>query len=149
MSQVDENTSFEMDLPIGDSARLDIRSDPMRVRAMFAGHVIADSDQVLILRRAGQPDLRFFPRDDIEMSYLGETGQSLSDPDLGEATCYTCVMDGQIVERAVCAFNSPPQRAERLTGRLCLAEGVFEIYELTERDLAMAPRAAQPHGDMA
>jgi uncharacterized protein (DUF427 family) len=149
MSLIEETTSSEMDLPIGDTAALDIRADPMRVRAMFAGHVIADSDQVLILRRRGLPDLRFFPRDDIEMSYLGETGQILSDPDLGEATCYTCVMDGQIVERAVCAFDSPPRRAERLTGRLCLAEGVFEIYELTERDLAMAPRAAQPHGNVA
>ena len=123
-----------------------IQADPRRVRAMFAGHVIADSDDVLVLRRPGRPDLRFFPRDDVETGYLGETRQTLVNSDLGEARCYTWVMEGDIVEQAAWSFGEPPIGAETLAGRLCLSETVFEIYALTERDLEAAPRATHPHG---
>jgi len=120
-----------------------------RVRAMFAGHVIADSDDVLVLRQAGRGLMRFFPRDDVETGYLGETRQGLDDLQLGPGRCFTWVMDGEIVERAVCAFDAPPEWAEALAGRLCLSENVFEIYELTERDLAVAPRSTHLHGGAA
>lgn len=128
---------------------LDIRADPHRVRAMFAGHVIADSEDVLVLRRPGLPNLLFFPRDDVETGYLGETRDTLADADLGEARCYTWVMEGDIVEQAAISFNDPPAGAESLAGRLCLSQTVFEIYELTERDLEAAPRATHPHGSTA
>jgi uncharacterized protein (DUF427 family) len=128
------------------SPRFTIQADPRRVRAMFAGHVIADSDDVLVLRRPGLPDLLFFPRDDVETGYLGETRDILADADLGEAHCYTWVMEGDIVEQAALSFDEPPMGAESLAGRLCLSQTVFEIYGLTERDLEMAPRATHPHG---
>jgi uncharacterized protein (DUF427 family) len=128
---------------------LTLETDPLRVRAMFAGHVIADSDDVLILRRPGRPALRFFPRDDVETGYLGQTRQAEADPDLGPATCYTWAMEGEIVERAVYAFDNTPHGLDAIAGRLCLSEGVFEIYELTAGDLAAAPRATHPHGSTA
>src|SRR6202012_5078390 len=87
----------------------------------------------------GLPDLSFFPSDDVETGYLGMTGQAGSDPDLGPATCYTWAMEGEIVERAVCAFDNPPPTAEAVKSRLCLSAGVFEIYTLTASDLAAGP----------
>jgi len=122
---------------------------PYRVRAMFAGHVIADSDDVLMLRQEGRPLMRFFPWDDVETGYLGETRQGLDDLQLGPGRCFTWVMEGEIIERAVCAFDRPPEWGQALAGRLCLSENVFEIYELTERDLAAAPRATHLHGSTA
>jgi uncharacterized protein (DUF427 family) len=126
-----------------------IEACPNRVRAMFAGHVIADSDDVLVLRQDGRRPMHFFPRDDVETGYLGETRDALADLQLGPGRCYTWVMEGEIVERAVCAFDEPPPGAEALAGRLLLSEDVFEIYELTERDLAVAPRATHAHGSTA
>src|ERR1700761_4068752 len=123
MSLLDENTSSSMDLPEHGRAALGIRAEPCRVRAMFAGHVIADSGDVLVLSRPGRPALRFFPRDDVEVGYLGQTRQMVWDPDLGEGTCYTWAMEGDIVEQAAYAFESPPSSAEGLAGRLCLSEG--------------------------
>jgi uncharacterized protein (DUF427 family) len=146
MNLVDETTSSEMDLPQRGLTALDIHREPRRVRAMFAGHVIADSDDVLILRRPGLPAMRFFPSDDVETGYLGMTGQAGADPDLGPASCYTWAMDGEIVERAVCTFDYPPPGLDAISGRLCLSETVFEIYELTPRDLAAAPHATHVHG---
>jgi uncharacterized protein (DUF427 family) len=120
-----------------------------RVRAMFAGHVIADSDDALVLRQDGRRPMIFFPREDVETGYLGRTGEGLADLQLGPGHCYTWVMEGEIVERAVCAFDEPPPGAEALAGRLCLSEDVFEIYELTPRDLEIAPRATHAHGSTA
>ncbi len=116
---------------------------------MFAGHVIADSDDVLVLRQAGLRPMHFFPRDDVETGYLGETHGGLDRLQLGPGRSYTWVMQGDIVERAACAFDEPPPGAEAIAGRLCLSEEVFEIYELTPHDLAAAPRATHAHGGAA
>lgn len=126
-----------------------IDSCPNRVRAMFAGHVIADSDDVLVLRQRGRRPMHFFPREDVETGYLGETREGIDDLQLGRGRCYTWVMEGEIIERAVCAFDEPPPGAEALAGRLVLSEDVFEIYELTPGDLAAAPRATHAHGSTA
>jgi uncharacterized protein (DUF427 family) len=131
--------------PIGQS----ITRCRHRVRAMFAGHVIADGDDVLILGQHGRRPMHFFLREDVETGYLGETREGVDDLQLGRGRCYTLVMDGEIIERAVCAFDDPPVGAEALGGRLCLSEDVFEIYELTPRDLAAAPRATHVHGGAA
>jgi uncharacterized protein (DUF427 family) len=122
---------------------------PNRVRAMFASHVIADSDEVLVLRQPGRRPMHFFPREDVETGYLGETRDGLNDLQLGPGRCYTWAMEGEIIERAVCVFNEPPSWGESLAGRLCLSEDVFEIYELTPGDLAAAPRAPHAHGGAA
>jgi uncharacterized protein (DUF427 family) len=126
-----------------------IETCPNRVRAMFAGHVIADSDDVLVLRQAGRRPMHFFPRDDVETGYLGETRDGVADLQLGPGRCYTWVMEGEIIERAVCAFDDPPPEAEAVAGRLLLSAEVFEIYELTPSDLAAAPRAVHAHGSTA
>jgi uncharacterized protein (DUF427 family) len=120
-----------------------------RVRAMFAGHVIADSDDALVLRQPGRRPMHFFLREDVETGYLGETREGIDDLQLGPGRCYTWAMEGEIIERAVCAFNEPPSWAEALAGRLCLSGDVFEIYELTPADLAAAPRAKHAHGSTA
>jgi uncharacterized protein (DUF427 family) len=120
-----------------------------RMRAIFAGHVIADSDDVLVLNPPGRRPMHFFPREDVETGYLGETREGLADLQLGPGRCYTWVMEGEIVERAVCTFDEPPPGAEALSGRLLLSEDVFEIYELTQRDLDVAPRATHAHGSTA
>jgi uncharacterized protein (DUF427 family) len=126
-----------------------IETCPNRVRAMFAGHVIADGDDVLVMRQFGRRPMHFFLREDVETGYLGETREGLVDLQLGPGRCYTLVMGGEIVERAVCGFDEPPPGAETVIGRLCLSEDVFEIYELTPRDLAAAPRATHVHGGIA
>ena len=126
-----------------------IEACPNRVRAMFAGHVIADSDDALVLRQAGRRPMYFFPVEDVETGYLGETRDGVGDLQLGLGHSYTWVMEGRIIERAVCAFDDLRPGAEALAGRLCLSEDVFEIYELTPRDLAAAPRATHAHGPIA
>ncbi|MBS0331625.1 MAG: DUF427 domain-containing protein, partial [Proteobacteria bacterium] len=44
-----------------------------RWRALFAGHVIADSNKALILKEANYPPVVYFPREDVEMGYMSRT----------------------------------------------------------------------------
>jgi uncharacterized protein (DUF427 family) len=133
----------------GSASEPTIEVCPNRVRAMFAGHVIADSDDVLVLRTHGRAPMHFFPRLDVETGYLGRTGTSLFDGQLGSGACYTWAMEGEIIENAACSFDAPPSDFDEVRDRLCLSERHFEIYELTPADLAAAPRATHAHGGMA
>jgi uncharacterized protein (DUF427 family) len=117
-----------------------------RVRAMFARHVIADSDDVLVLHLAGRRPMHFFPQEDVEIGYLGETREMANDLHVGQGRCYTWAMEGEIIERAACIFDQPRPGAEALAERIWLSGEVFEIYELTPSDLAAAPRAVHAHG---
>ena len=134
------------DSAASSAAVLPIEACGNRVRAMFAGHVIADSGDVLVLRLAGRRPMYFFPQEDVEIGYLGETRETCSDLNVGQGRCYTWAMEGEIVERAACIFDEPRPGAESLAERVLLSDDVFEIYELTAKDLAAAPRATHAHG---
>jgi uncharacterized protein (DUF427 family) len=139
-------TSITVTTPTG----LRMETCPLRVRAMFAGHVVADSEAALKVYEPDRAMRWFFPRDDVETGYLGRVaGGGVYDPLVGHATCYTWVMEGRIVEQAVCEYERPALGAEPLARHLCLDDNVFEIYQLTERDLDAAPRATHMHGGAA
>ncbi len=124
---------------------LRIEANPLRVRAMFAGHVIADTTDALTVHEPGRRPVHFFPRRDVETSYFGRTSRLVHEPLKGDGACYTLRMEGEIVEAAAYSFDDPPPDADALRGHLCLAPDHFEIYELTPADMAMAPRASHAH----
>ncbi len=131
------------------SGGVSIRKNPLRVRAMFAGHVLADSAEVLTLRRPGQRPVHFFPLKDVETGYFGRTAPKQADPLLGPTTFLTLVIDGEIVERAARAYEEPAAETEALRGYICFSDDIFEIYRLTAGDLAASPRATHIHRSAA
>ncbi len=128
--------------------RLRIEANPYRVRAMFAGHVIADTTHALTVYEPGRSPAHFFPARDVETAYFGKTARRRTDAK-GEASGYTLVMEGEILEEAVCGYDDPTPGAEALRGHLCFAEHHFEVYELTPSDMAAAPRATHVHRSVA
>jgi len=131
--------------PDGRAPRLRIEANPYRVRAMFAGHVIADTTSALTVYEPGRSPVQFFPPQDVEISYFAKTAKTRSDEALGVASCYALAMEGEILEDAACAYETPSDDAEALRGYLCFADHHFEVYELTPRDMAAAPRATHVH----
>ena len=136
------------DFHTGPAPALRIDANPFRLRAMFAGHVIADTTNGLTVHEPGRRPVHFFPAEDVETGYLGKTAERTFDPVKGEACCYTLAMDREILERAVCSYEDPLPGAEALRGYMCFAEGHFEIYELTPADMAAAPRATHVHHEV-
>jgi uncharacterized protein (DUF427 family) len=133
------------DIETGAAPDFRIDANPFRIRAMFAGHVIADTTNGLTVHEPGRRPVHFFPVEDVETAYMGKTAVRVSDPLKGEACCYTLAMDREILEQAACSYEDPLPGAEALRGYMCFAEGHFEIYELTPSDMAAAPRATHVH----
>ena len=126
-----------------------IEANPKRVRAMFAGHVIADTIEALTVHERGKNPVQYVPRQDVETGYLGKTDQVTYSADIGEACYFTIVMEGEIIEKAIWSYEQPVDEAAALKGYMAFSPRWFEVYELSERDMLMAPRANHVHGGAA
>jgi len=109
-----------------------------RWRAKFAGHVIADSAEALILQESTYPPVVYFPRADVEMGYMSRTDRGTHCPYKGDASYFTVLMDGQFAENAVWTYEQPFPAMEALEGRLAFYTDKIEVYEV-------ADAAVNPH----
>jgi len=113
-----------------------------RWRARFAGHVIADTDDAIILREADYPARVYFPRKDVAMEYMSRTERSTHCPYKGDAAYYTVLMDGQFAENAVWTYEQPYPAMEQIAGRLSFYPDKVEVYEVYDA-------AVNPHPERA
>ncbi len=110
-----------------------------RLRAAFERHVIADTDDALVLSEAGHPPVYYFPMEDVEMSFFAKTDQHTTCPYKGEASYWSIYMEGQIAEDAAWAYEDPYPALSALRGRIAFDPEVVEVYEVDEADLHRAP----------
>jgi uncharacterized protein (DUF427 family) len=128
----------------GPDHPITIEAAKNRWRAFFAGHVIADSKDALILQEASYRPVVYFPRDDVAMEYMSRTDHSTFCPYKGEAAYYTILMDGQFAENAVWTYEEPFPAMGAIAGRLAFYPDQVKVYELA--DEAVEPEAAEePH----
>ncbi|HEX3365815.1 DUF427 domain-containing protein [Phenylobacterium sp.] len=103
-----------------------------RWRARFAGHVIADSADALILRESTYPPVIYFPRIDVEMGFMSRTDRGTHCPYKGDASYFTVLMDGRFAENAVWTYEQPFPAMEAIEGRLAFYTDKIEVYEVAE-----------------
>src|SRR5438105_7126518 len=88
-------------------------ASPKRVRAVFAGHTIADSNRVLMLREAKHTPVYYFPMDDVRMDLLVPSAHRTTCPFKGEASYWSVEVDGRRADDAVWGYEDPiPERAD-------------------------------------
>jgi uncharacterized protein (DUF427 family) len=80
---------------------------PGRVRALFEGHQIADSDHALILNEGSYAPVVYFPREDVEMLVLRKTDRSTRCPHKGDASYFTIYRDARVIENAAWSYEDP------------------------------------------
>lgn len=103
-----------------------------RWRARYAGHVIADTADALILREAAYPPVIYFPRDDVEMGFVSRTDRGSHCPYKGDASYFTVGMEGQLAENAVWSYEQPYPAMQAIEGRLAFYPDKIEVYEIAE-----------------
>ena len=103
-----------------------------RWRARYAGHVIADTDDAIILREADYPPVVYFPRIDVEMGFMSRTDRGTHCPYKGDAGYFTVLMDGQFAENAVWTYEQPYPAMEAIQGRLAFYLDKIEVYEVAD-----------------
>lgn len=104
-----------------------------RWRAKYAGHVIADSADALLLREASYPPVVYFPRADVSMEYLARTDHSTHCPYKGDASYYTLNMDGEYAENAVWTYETPIDDVGLIRERLAFYPNLVEIYAVDDQ----------------
>lgn len=109
-----------------------------RWRARFAGHVIADSGDALILREKDYPPVVYFPRADVAMEYMSRTDRSTYCPYKGDAAYYTVLMDGRFAQNAIWTYEIPYPAMEAIAERLAFYTDKIAVYEVS--DAAVNPR---------
>ena len=103
-----------------------------RWRALFHGHIIADSAEALVLQEANYPLVVYFPRADVEMDYLVRTDHATHCPYKGDAAYYSLAVDGRTAENAVWTYESPFPAMGDIAGRVAFYPNHVEIYPVDD-----------------
>ncbi|RAK60036.1 DUF427 domain-containing protein [Phenylobacterium hankyongense] len=122
----------------GPDHPITLKTAKKRWRAFFNGHVIADTNDALILQEANYPPVVYFPREDVAMEYMARTDRTTHCPYKGDAAYYTLVMDGKIAENAVWTYEEPFESMDPITARLAFYADQVEVYDVD--DAAVNPR---------
>jgi len=116
----------------GPDHPIDLAPAKTRWRAYFAGHVIADTNDALIVKEADYPPVVYFPREDVAMEYMSRTDRQTHCPYKGDAAYYTILMDGEFAENAVWTYEQPFDGMDPLAGRLAFYTDRVEVYEVDD-----------------
>lgn len=103
-----------------------------RWRAYFNGHVIADTNDAIILQEASYPAVVYFPREDVGMDYMTRTDRTTHCPYKGDAAYYTILMDGKFAENAVWTYEAPYDAMSPIAGRVAFYTDQVEVYEVDD-----------------
>ncbi|MEW6018913.1 MAG: DUF427 domain-containing protein [Pseudomonadota bacterium] len=109
---------------------IEITTAPRRVRVRHVHHIIADSDDVLVLHEANLAPVYYFPRDDIEMGYFSRTDRMTHCPYKGDASYFTILVHGEFAENAAWSYEEPFPAMEAIAGRIAFYPDKLEIYEV-------------------
>jgi uncharacterized protein (DUF427 family) len=105
-----------------------------RWRARFAGEVIADTANAIVLREAAYPPRVYFPRADVDMARLTRTAHTTHCPYKGDAAYFSVTGDGQAAENAVWTYEQPYPAMQAIDGRLSFYTDKVEVYEVEDAE---------------
>ena len=119
-----------------------------RWRAKFQGHVIADTDDALILQESTYPPVVYFPRADVSMDYMRRTDRSTHCPYKGDASYFTVLMDGEFAENAVWSYEQPFPAMAEIEGRLAFYPNKIEVYAVDDAAVNPHPKDHERAADV-
>ena len=101
----------------GQPSSFHIVAHPERVRVLFQGHELADSDDVMVLNEEGRDRAFYFPIKDVQMSSL-RPNHNIRRGAYGDANFYTIMRDGHVIEDVAWCYGEPQADAELISGRI-------------------------------
>ena len=99
-----------------------------RMRARIGPHVIADTADAVLLEEADRPAVVYFPRSGVETGFLSKTDRSTHCPYKGDASYYSIMLDGDVLENVVWSYEAPFPAMEAITGLLAFYTDRVEVY---------------------
>jgi uncharacterized protein (DUF427 family) len=95
-----------MKLP-GPDHPISIEPNSRRVRVVFNGRVVAETDRALTLRETKLRPVQYIPREDVAMQFFVRSSDKTHCPYKGDAAYYTLSVAGRTSENAVWTYETP------------------------------------------
>jgi uncharacterized protein (DUF427 family) len=92
--------------------RLLIEVSGKRIRALFNGEVVAESERTLVMHETGYAPIAYLPRADVRMDLLRRTEHHTHCPFKGDASYWTIEVGGRRAENAAWSYEDPFEEAE-------------------------------------
>ena len=114
-------------LKFGDGWKVDpiyaisLEPCPKRVRVIFGDEIAADSIRVITLLEQGHIPVYYFPKTDVNMDILSETGRASHCPHKGHARYWSLAAGGKRAENAAWAYDAPPPHMSGLRDHVAFA----------------------------
>jgi uncharacterized protein (DUF427 family) len=113
-----------------------------RMRVMFGGEWIAQSDEVVLLHEPGRYPVAYFPRADVSDGLLHPTERTTNHPELGATAWYAVGQGDHEAPRGAWEHTALPGFAEVLQERVAFAWHAMDaFYEEEERIVGHAADA--------
>jgi uncharacterized protein (DUF427 family) len=113
-----------------------------RMRVLYAGEWIAQSDDVVLLHEPGRYPVAYFPRGDIDADVLAASDRMTEHPELGATAWYVVRTGDREAPRGAWEHTALPDHAAILAGRVVFAWHAMDaFYEEDERIVGHAADA--------
>lgn len=117
MSSSHTSESRSIKVP-GPDHPITIEAAKTRVVVTVSGHVIADSQNALILREAKYSPVFYIPQSDVDMTKLVATDHATYCPFKGDCSYFSIIPGGERSVNAVWTYDSPFDAVREIKGHL-------------------------------
>ena len=104
--------------------RMTLEPAGRRLRAVFGGEVIAESEAALVLSEKGYPPRVYFPPADVRRQHLEPSDHASRCPWKGQANYWSVSAGGKTLENGAWAYSEPLPEIAAITGHVSFYEDV-------------------------
>ena len=87
-----------------------------KIRAVFSGETLAESDRALLLRETRLVPCFYFPREDVRMEFLDRTDHTTNCPFKGNASYWNLRIGDRTIKNAAWSYEDPFEEAHEIKG---------------------------------
>ncbi len=119
---------------------LHFERSPRRVRVLYAGEIVADSNRVMLLHEANHLPVYYFPVEDVRMDLMTPTGHSTHCPYKGVASYWSLRAGGRVAENAAWGYQDPVPESDYLKGYVAFYWNQMDAWFEEDDEVFVHPR---------
>ena len=108
--------------------QVSIEHSEKRIRSIFNGKIIADSDMVLVLSETRHAPTYYFPKADVHMDALIPTERHTHCPFKGNASYWSVKVGSELADNIVWGYEQPYKEAEEIEGYIAFYWDKMEAW---------------------
>lgn len=130
---------FNFDTGVLQPHTLYFEDFPRRVRAVFNGTVVVDSERAKMLHETGHLPLYYFPEEDVNSDFLKETDHTTHCPFKGDAAYWSLEVGDQEAENAVWGYPEPLEQSPWLAGYVSIYFDAVDRWMEEDEEITVHP----------